>query len=246
VTVSIAPLQPDEVRVYYALSEHVAAPEDAELCRAMLSEEERQREQRFHFQADRQSYLAAHAVTRGVLGRLLGTRPSALGFVAGPRGRPELAYPASRPPLRFNLSHTRGMVACAVALEHDVGVDVELIERRVEIDHLARSVFSEDERADLARVDGEAQRQRFFELWTLKEAYIKAVGHGLGLPLRAITLSFEAGRAPRIRFSAPVEDDGARWSLDVRLAESLYMLAVAVRTSAPALTVRQLNPIWVK
>lgn len=243
---TVSQLEPDEVRVYYAPSACVADPVQAERCLAMLSIEERERQARFFFEPDRQSYLAAHALTRGVLAELLGVAPAELCFLLGPHGRPELSYPDRQPRLRFNLSHTRGLVACAVTLEHAIGVDVEQLERRVEIDQLARSVFSEAERKALAGLSPERRRVRFFELWTLKESYIKAVGQGLALPLRSITLTLDSGQQPCIALGAPIADDGAEWWLHVREPVREYMLAVAVHASSVRLTVRELTPPWVR
>jgi len=231
---SLAPLAERELRAYYAFTAAVADPERADRCRALLAAEEREREQRFRFVEDRQSYLLAHALVRSVLGQLCGAEPAALRFEAGPHGRPELCWPERAPRLRFNLSHTRGLVACAVALERDVGIDVEHIDRRVDIDQVARSVFSDAERSALGRLAQERRRLRFFELWTLKEAYIKAVGKGLALPLRAITLDLDSPRAPRIAFDAPLDDSPDAWWLDVRRQGPAHVLAMALKRSDPS------------
>src|SRR5258706_660501 len=129
---NVVPLEPAEVRVYYAPSASVEDSAEHARCLARLSDEERERHRRFHFERDRHSYLAAHALTRSVLGELVACAPEQLRFAAGPHGRPELCEPEPEPRLRFNLSHTHGMVACGVALEHDIGVDVEYVERRLE------------------------------------------------------------------------------------------------------------------
>jgi 4'-phosphopantetheinyl transferase len=228
------PIRAGELRVFYARSDaHMTDPQVAR-CIAMLSPEERARHLRFRFEEDQRSFLAAHALTRGVLARELRTEPSALRFAEGARGRPELLSPACEPRLRFNLSHTRGMVACALAIETDVGVDVERLDRRVNIDSLSAAAFSAAERAGLEELEGEAQRHRFFELWTLKEAYIKAVGMGFALPLGAITLHVEAGRLPAISFDPRVSDDPARWFLAARIVLGEHMLAVALARPQPA------------
>jgi 4'-phosphopantetheinyl transferase len=211
----------------------------------MLSVEERERHLRFRFERDRQSYLCAHALTRGVLAQLLGAEPDELRFELGPHGRPEICWPDRRPRLRFNLSHTRGLVACGLSLEHDVGVDVEQLDRRVEIDQLAPSVFSLSERSELARLGTEQKRERFFQLWTLKEAYIKAVGTGLSTPLRAISVELGLAHAPRLHFAEPLIDDGTRWLLHVRRIASAHMLAVAVNAATVDLNVGELLPTCV-
>jgi 4'-phosphopantetheinyl transferase len=233
-------LQAGELHVYYARSETPIGADREARCLAMLSPAERDQQARFRFEQDRRSYLTAHALTRSVLARLLGVEPSELGFELGAHGRPELAAPSRQPPLRFNLSHTRGLVACAVALEADVGVDVEHLERSVEIDSLAARVFSDAERAGLAKLTGAAKRRRFFELWTLKEAYIKAVGVGLSLPLQEISL--ELGQPqPSLLFGAAIEDDPARWFLAARPIGA-YALAAAVAIPVPTrVEVRELG-----
>lgn len=237
------PLAFGEVRVFYARTVSIVTGEQSERCRAMLSPEERERHLRFHFEADQQSFLAAHALTRGVLGIALAQAPSTLRFVNGERGRPELLWPEAEPRIRFNLSHTRGLVACAVTTQVDVGVDVEKLDRRVDIDRLAPSAFSDAEREALGRLQGDDRRQRFFELWTLKEAYIKAVGMGLALPLTAITLHLDGSAPPRIEFGPRITDDPNRWSLTVQNVSSGHMLAVAVADRAPVRwSVQELNP----
>jgi 4'-phosphopantetheinyl transferase len=222
-----------QVRVYYTWVDDEGDPAQTERRRRLLSDEERTRQIRFYFEHDRQTYLAAHALTRTVLSRLVGVPPTSLRFELGERGRPELSSPASQPALRFNLSHTRGLVACAVAFEADVGVDVEQVERRLDIDQLARSVFSESEREAMAALPVEARRTRFFQLWTLKESYIKAVGKGLALPLRAISLHLDMEPRPRIEFGPQIADDGRHWWFDVRQPRPSHMLSVALRSESP-------------
>jgi len=225
---SVQALAPDEVRIYYARTDALVQAEAVAHCLTLISDDERTRYARFHFEVDRHSYLAAHALTRSVLAALAGVQPRELHFEEGEYGRPELSAPRLAPPLRFNLSHTRGLVACAVALDQAVGVDVERISRRVEIDQLARSVFSATERAELDELDDEAKRLRFFQLWTLKESYIKAVGRGLSLPLRSISVQFDAGRPRRLDFAPPLVDDGATWWLSVHALGNDHLLAVAL------------------
>jgi 4'-phosphopantetheinyl transferase len=233
-----------QARVYYAWVQDAGDPAETERRRRLLSEDERTRHLRFYFEHDRQTYLAAHALTRTVLGKLVDAPPASLRFELGEHGRPELSFPAQRPALRFNLSHTRGLVACAVAIEADVGVDVEQVERRLDIEQLARSVFSESERNAMAALPVEAQRTRFFELWTLKESYIKAVGKGLALPLRAITLQLDAQPTPRIEFGPQIADDGRQWWFEVQQPRASHMLSVALRSaSKPRFSVYELSDL---
>jgi len=116
------------------------------------------------------------------------------------------------------------------------------VDRRVDIDRLVPTVFSERERSELALLDAIGQRRRFFELWTLKEAYIKAVGMGLALPLRAITFGLSAGSQPSITFEPSVSDDSTRWWLDVRAQRTTHVMGVALGAPASTVCFEELDP----
>jgi 4'-phosphopantetheinyl transferase len=243
---SSLPLASDEVRVYYAWTDALERDDLAAQCLELLSDDECARQARFHFAEDRRSYLAAHALTRSVLAPLLGVAPRELSFSIGEHGKPELIAAGSAPAVRFNLSHTRGLVACAVSLGRAVGVDVERIDRRVDIDKLSRSVFSETERTELMQFTAEEdKRQRFFQLWTVKEAYIKAVGRGLSLPLRSISVQFPAAPGPALRpclaFAEPIVDDGNDWWLAVHGLPPSHVLSVVLQAAEP---VQATTRVW--
>jgi 4'-phosphopantetheinyl transferase len=176
--------------------------------------------------------LIAHALVRTLLGSMLGKAPAALDFVIGEHGKPELAH-AEHAGVRFNLSHTKGLVACGVTEGDDLGVDVEQIERKLEIDSLARSVFSDDEQATLALIQGAARRERFFQHWTLKEAYVKAMGRGISLPLRSLHVRIVEASAPALEFRPPFEDDANAWHLATQTLHGRHVLGVAVRRTTP-------------
>jgi 4'-phosphopantetheinyl transferase len=199
---------------------------------ALLSPVERAQHDRFRFDDDRHTYLIAHALVRSMLGGMLGLAPAALEFVIGEHGKPELAHTA-REGVRFNLSHTKGLVACGVTQGDDLGVDVEQIERKLEIDSLARSVFSDDEQAALALIQGAARRERFFQHWTLKEAYVKAMGRGISLPLRSLHVRIAEASAPALEFRPPFEDDASAWQLATETLHGRHVLGVAVRRAGP-------------
>lgn len=199
--------------IAYARPDAILAVHSRDRLLTLLSPEERERHARFHFERDRDIFLVAHALVRRMLSRVIGTAPESLAFQAGEHGRPELVAPDVARAFRFNLSHTRGLVACAVARAADIGVDVETVERDVEILNVGNHVFSSIEVAGLAALSGDAQRERFFELWTLKEAYIKAIGKGFSAPLRSITFDPTRPDPVPVRFGPEVADDPARWCL---------------------------------
>jgi 4'-phosphopantetheinyl transferase len=223
----LLPLQPGEVHVWIVEPGQVQSPRLQEIYRALLDEEERQRHLRFRFEHLRLLYLVAHALVRTTLSRYAPVEPAAWRFVAGARGRPEVA--PGLPRLRFNLSHTEGMAVCAVAREDDVGVDVEDSERRGQTAEIAEHYFAPSEVAALRALPVEQQRARFFEYWTLKESYIKARGEGLALPLAHFAFHLEPGRRPRIRFDPRLVDDEQAWQFVQLWPSQRYPVALAVR-----------------
>jgi 4'-phosphopantetheinyl transferase len=223
-------LDQDSLRavIAYARPEAILAVHTRESLLEGLSEDERGRHARFRFESDRDIYLVAHALVRRMLARVSGAAPESFAFVAGEHGRPEISAPDVACTFRFNLSHTHGLVACAVTRAADIGVDVEYVERKVEVMNVANHVFSAIEVEGLEALSGEAQRERFFELWTLKEAYIKAIGKGLSAPLRAITFDPAQPDPVPVRFGAEVADDDARWCLRRFPVGATHRLALAL------------------
>lgn len=148
----------------------------------MLSEAERARAVRFRFDSDRASYLAAHALTRRALSEVADIPGRDWEFQVSLSGKPFILNSLPRH-LGFNLSHTRGLVACAAAWECDVGVDVERIDRKVDRATML-AVLTPDE---LRSVD--EGTVSFFEYWTRKEAYLKALGTGISGRLKELAIA---------------------------------------------------------
>jgi 4'-phosphopantetheinyl transferase len=228
-------LEPASLLVRYAFTAQLAGESERAHCRGLLLPEELARAERFRFDDDRDAFVLAHALVNATLSELLERPVGSLRFTLGEHGRPELSQPHGAARLRFNLAHTHGLVAAAFALEHDVGIDVEHIDRRVRVAELAPRVFSDAERAGLdAQPSDRARRERFFELWTLKEAYVKAIGKGLAAPLREITFErASASEPPRMSFGPGIADDAARFSLGVRTLGDGHALAWAFACPEP-------------
>jgi 4'-phosphopantetheinyl transferase len=218
------------VHVWLAVPERIADARLLERYRALLSEDERERAGRFRFEEHRHQFHVAHALVRTSLSRYAAVEPQAWRFAAGERGRPEIAAPSGVPPLRFNLSHTGGLVACAVALAREVGIDVEDTTRRADVDAIAKRYFAPSEQRELARPG--AGRDRFFEIWTLKESYLKARGIGIAAALEKISFPLEPDAQLRIRFDPGFDDDPASWQFALHRPSARHVLAVAVRRRA--------------
>ena len=209
----------------------------------MLSDDEAARYERLWFDRDRHLHLVAWALVRTTLSRYADLGPEAWEFRINRYGRPEIAGPAGTPPLRFNLSHTRGLIACIVATELDVGVDVEDRRRDTQGPEIARRYFSEREVAAFERLGVEQQQLAFFEYWTLKEAYIKAVGVGLSLGLGRFSFDLDHSgppvgdperRSPTISFSDDLDDDPAAWQFAQWEPTTHHAMAAAIRRGARA------------
>jgi 4'-phosphopantetheinyl transferase len=132
----------------------------------------------FYFEQDRLIYVAAHVMLRRVLREYLdGAEPA---IIRNPLGRPELATgPGGGPALSFSLTHTRGFAACAISNEACIGIDAEDIRRPIAIGEMARRWYAPKEVVLLERIPKERRAEMFFRIWTLKEAILKATGHGL-------------------------------------------------------------------
>jgi 4'-phosphopantetheinyl transferase len=200
---------------------------ELERYRALLTDGERERERRFHFDADKERFVIGRALTRLQLSRFLGGDPRDWQLVTNGYGRPELAVP-TKPPIGFNVSHTAGLVACAITGTADVGVDVERVTRRLTHD-IAERFFAPREVTDLRQLSADEQTLVFFDYWTLKEAYIKARGMGLALPLAHFAFCLRPPAPPVIRFDPEIDDDPLTWQFAQSWPTPEHRLAVAVR-----------------
>jgi 4'-phosphopantetheinyl transferase len=190
-------------------------------ARAHLSQGEVAAALRFRFERHRILYTFAHSFLRVTLASYLDVAPSALVFEQLEHGRPELVDRA----LRFNLSHTDGMVMVGVTATADIGVDVERVEPERAEESLARRVFTPDE---VRGWRGDAEW--FFDHWTLKESYMKARGVGLSLGLQSFGFD-----GPRL-MCAPAFDEPTRWQFLSLAASPSHRAAACVRADAP--------PVW--
>ncbi len=222
-------LLPDEVHVWLAFPDQITDEPLLMRCRSVLTPEEQAATERFVFARHRHQHLLTRALQRDLLSRYTGVQPAAWRFEKNGYGKPEISSPRHWHRLRFNLSHTDGLIACAVTLERDVGVDVEYVGRPVRVMELAPSVFAPPEVSGLQRLRPSEQRARFFALWTLKEAYIKARGKGLSIPLDKFSFTFKQHEEIGIDIDPSLEDDAATWQFERTYATEDHAMAVAAR-----------------
>jgi 4'-phosphopantetheinyl transferase len=208
-------------------------------CAAALSGGERERAARFRFEQNRREYLATQALARAALSHSHPLPPEAWRFPTNPYGKP-----AAEPEcgLRFNLSNCAGLAVCLVAREAEVGVDVEAHARADEIAALAPEVFSRREQEQLHALRGADRADRALSLWTLKEAYIKARGMGLKLPLGKLSFLFSGAEQIRLEIDRELEDAADRWRLFLLDHAGHRIAGVVERADNPALEVWEARP----
>jgi 4'-phosphopantetheinyl transferase len=220
-----------EVHVWLTRPEEVTDSNQLQEYRSLLSPEEQERYRRFHFDRDRHHYLVAHVLLRKVLSAYVDVDPSAWQFSQNRHGRPEIASPDIAPLLRFNLTHTHGLVACVVTLESDCGIDVERLSARGNLLGIAEKMFATSEQQELVNLDGQAFLDRFFTYWTLREAYCKALGVGIAWSKSNYGFVEEGGERWGICFDALSNDESNHWQFTLTRPTTEYLLAVAVRTA---------------
>jgi len=226
---TLLPLAANEAHLWRVDPKAITDPEIRQAYWNLMTPQEQEKQQRFYFAKGRQEYLVTRALVRSVLSRYYAAEPAAWRFKENRYGRPEIDTPAQAAHLRFNLSHTDGLIVCLVARELEIGVDVENITRQTRSLEIAESHFSRQEVMDLSALPKERQHNRFFEYWTLKEAYIKARGMGLALPLGQFSFHLEAGCPVRISFGPQIDDDPEAWQFAQRFPTPDHLMAVAIR-----------------
>lgn len=204
-------LRPGQVAIWqidlHAFQEPSRLPAYLEL----LDSEEQARYRRLAFEPLRQNYLVAHALTRLILARYEGVAPAAVSFTRNAFGRPELHDSPCE--LRFSLSHARAFAALAITTTWDIGLDLECDDRPVSPLAIAERYFAPAEVAWLRALPLEGLKSAFVDLWTLKEAYIKARGLGLSMALDEFAIDLSNPGQPHLVFSAQSDDDPSEWKL---------------------------------
>lgn len=230
-------LPADVVHVWYLATSGWTPSRHAEAV-ACLDAAERARHDRFRVPEDRRDFAAAHELLRRVLSHYVDCTPDAWRFEPDAFGKPSLVAPRLSWPLQFNISHTRGHVACAVARGAAVGVDVETVDDACDHMALAFRYFGASEIDALASCSRERRAALFTSLWTLKEAYLKGVGVGLSAPLTAFRFEVDADG---VRFHAPDPRDAEGWQFAVyEIAKARLAVAVGapVATQPRAILIR--------
>jgi len=223
-------LTADEVRVFYAEPQTWLGDESRQQeLFAWLSEEERARCKRFVQKADQLTYLAAHSLLRFALGLVGQQSPDHWEFKREPQGRPVLTNWAGEKTLWFSLTHTRGMVAAALAPFVHVGIDVESSGRSHDALLIAEEHFAPEETAWLRRLDPADLSNAFYSLWTRKEAILKALGTGLHSPMSGVR--FALPQLELAHLDAAFGQPSRGWTvIELNLPKTAHKISVVART----------------
>jgi 4'-phosphopantetheinyl transferase len=218
------------VDVWLLDPERVGATADLDDGAALLSTAERDHAARLLLPEVRRTYVLTRALVRRTLSRYVPVNPSAWTFARSAYGRPEIEGPAGAPALYFSVSHTTGLIGCAVARAREVGLDLEdTAPRSLDPLRVAARFLSRPERDALRGLSAEAATRQFFALWTLKEAYAKARGLGLSLPPERFTVALDGSGHARLVADEVFAEDRAAWQLTPLQPTARHVGALALR-----------------
>ncbi len=235
-----ASLKPGTVHLWLANCAEIRDPALLARYRGWLSGAEHARQQRYRFERDRHRDLVARALVRTSLSRYAPVDPGQWQFEQGEHGKPRLHHPPLG--LNFNLSHSHELVVCAIAL-NPVGIDIEYCGRPNDVLAIAERYFSAVESKALFALPPDEQRERFFDYWTLKEAYMKARGEGISLGLANFSFRLSSADAITIGFAESLRDDPDDWQFGLFRPQPGYRMALALRQRLAPLTVASFHVV---
>jgi 4'-phosphopantetheinyl transferase len=224
---AISNLDSHQVDIWRA---HLDLPTDTlKTLEATLSVDEIQRADRFHFDKDKDRFIAAHGCLRDILARYQHWEPEQLTFSTNDYGKPALSVFSSERGMDFNLSHSEDLALVAVTWERKVGVDLERLRQGISAQVIAQQYFSRSEFVELVGLPSEQREVGFFNCWTRKEAYIKAQGLGLSFSLESFDVSLGPNEPAILRATRPDPQEAARWALLALEVSPDYAAALAVQ-----------------
>jgi 4'-phosphopantetheinyl transferase len=198
-----------------------------------LSTEERNRAKKFKFNLHRNRYITGHVFLRECLARYTERRPHILQFTYGPFGKPTLTEDLDHARIHFNLAHSENLALLAITRAAAIGADIENIRPLPDMDSLVERFFSARESALFQEMPANRRRIAFFNLWTRKEAFLKATGEGIGQRLNKIEVSFEPGKPAKVHRIDDDVQEAEKWQLhDLPIVEG-FAAAIALKSSIP-------------
>lgn len=219
-----------EAHIWFAIPNNIRDSRIIAEFLSWLSAEEITKHDRFHFSEDRHQYLVSHALARNVLSKYLEKRPSDLKFHYKENGKPEVLLSKNDPIIRFNLSHTAGLAACMVTLNDDCGIDAEAIVNKTASLDVAHSMFSDNEFEHLKSLTGRRYLEEFFIRWTLREAYVKALGQGVDYLFNELQFNVINDRDIEVTFLGELGDACQYWQFQIIRPTPNHIVTTAIKS----------------
>lgn len=205
---------------------------DLKRLSSTLSADEQARAGRFYFDRDREHFIIARGALRAILGRYLNVEPHIIRFTYAEYGKPALVAELNRDSILFNLSHSHGLGLLAVSRSRELGVDLEWIRPDMASKEIAERFFSAQEVRVLRQLPADQQDEAFFNCWTRKEAYIKAKGEGLSMPLDQFAVSLAPGERAALLSTTGDPKEASRWSMRELFPGPGFVAAIVVEGDA--------------
>ncbi len=222
-------LKPDEIHFFYTLVDEIKDNGLMDRYRAVINENEKRKVDRYIFEKDRHNSLVTRALLRFLLSESTHQDPDSFEFIENEYGKPDLKPGGIKIPLKFNLSHSSGVTACALALGYEIGVDIENYRRKIDL-NIADRFFSKPEVEYLSKCPDKDKQTVFFDFWTLKESYIKARGMGLSIGLDKF--SFKIGKKNiSINFHESLNDYQDQWQFFKFSPIKNFTAAISIQSS---------------
>ena len=231
------PLADSDIHVW-CVSLNVS-PQDLSYYSSLLSRDEVDRAGRFVFEKDRNHFIVGRGLLRVILGSYLHVEPAQLEFVYGPHGKPALKPGVTDKTLEFNLSHSKDLALYAFNWNRRIGVDIEYLIPMADMDDFAERFFTLRESTWINALSGEQKEDAFFKTWTCKEAFLKANGSGLMVPINQVEISLETEGTVELISIGSDNKQPARWRLEMFNPSPGYQAALAVEGHGG-----QLNPLF--
>jgi 4'-phosphopantetheinyl transferase len=208
---NVLDLKPDDVHIWLASQNQ--EPTEVDSFWNSLSSEEKERAERFHFIKDRHRYIVSHGILRFILGMYLGVDPAYVGYQIGAYGKPSLTDEFCSCRIRFNLSHSGDAVLLGFTRGRELGVDIEKIRTDFATIEIARAYFSPQEILTFQSLPKRLQTEAFYNCWTRKEAFIKAIGEGVSCPLNMFDVTLAPGEPAKLLATRLKGNPVSKWSL---------------------------------
>ena len=225
-------LSETEAHIWFICSDYPLtslSEEQQSLYTESLDEAELKRSEDYLFETDRNFFIFSRFTLRRILASYLGLKPSEVKLGTTSYGRPTILNSEQDHRLQFNLSHSEGRVAVGICLDREIGIDVEVTPGEKRILEMASLGLSPSEQEAFLSLDPARQKERFFEYWTLKEAFTKALGVGYKLPFNKVQFEFKEEGGIKLSRSGNRNENPADWQFQLSKPDSVSQMAVALR-----------------